>query len=154
MCCEGALKPRQEAYKWTEGKRTLRRGGKAVQLSWARNNLSELQTINLTLRFNSISIVTSAFGRSLSMSLRVSTSHPCALLAMRSQAAHRINDALAGNCDCDCDCNPFGHVLLVFSSSHAGTEFGVGAGAGHVCDRVMREGRQRSSISTRAVAKN
>lgn len=62
---------------------------------------------------------------------------------MRSQAAHRINDALAilaGNCDC----NPFGHVLLVFSSSHAG----------HVCDRVMREGRQRYSISTRAVAKN
>lgn len=73
---------------------------------------------------------------------------------MRSQAAHRINDALAlaGNCDCDCDCNPFGHVLLVFSSSHAGT--GYGAGAGHVYDRVMREGRQRSSISTRAVAKN
>lgn len=35
-----------------------------VQLSEARNNLSELQTINLTLRFNSISIVTSAFGRS------------------------------------------------------------------------------------------
>lgn len=69
---------------------------------------------------------------------------------MRSQARHSINDALAGNCDCDC--NPFGHVLLVFSSSHAGTEFG--AGAGHVCDRVMREGRQRSSISTRAVAKN
>lgn len=67
-------------------------GGRAVQLSWARNNLSELQTINLTLRFNSISIVTSAFGRSrrrrrrhrrswqlcprlsLSMSLRASTS--------------------------------------------------------------------------------
>lgn len=69
---------------------------------------------------------------------------------MRSQAAHTINDALAGNCDC----NPFGHVLLVFSSSHAGTEFEAGAGAGHVCDRVMREGRQRSSISTRAVAKN
>lgn len=65
-----------------------------MQLSWARNNLSELQTINLTLRFNSISIVTSAFGRSrsrrrrrswhlclrrshsgsLSMSLRASTS--------------------------------------------------------------------------------
>lgn len=66
MCCEGALKPRQEAYKWTEEKRTLRRGRKAVKLSWARNNLSELQTINLTLRFNSISIVTSAFGRSRS----------------------------------------------------------------------------------------
>lgn len=70
---------------------------------------------------------------------------------MRSQAAHRINDALAilaGNCDC----NPFGHVLLAFSSSHAGT--GSAAGSGHVCDRVMREGRQRYSISTRAVAKN
>lgn len=91
MCCEGALKPSQEAYKWTEGVRTEKgEWGRAVQLSWARNNLSELQTINLTLRFNSISIVTSAFGRSrrrrcrrswhlcprrsLSVSLRASTS--------------------------------------------------------------------------------
>lgn len=119
-----------------------------VQLSWARNNLGELQTINLTLRFNSISIVTSAFGRSRRRhrhshrrwrSLTVSACPYAHRILVQfwqcAQACHlpaqRINDA-------DCGCNPFGHVLAPLMPHPAPC----------VCNRVMREGRQRYSISS------
>jgi len=83
----------------------------------ARNNPAELQTINLTLRFNSISIVTSAFGpyagakENRANQQRQGHCSLCALhfrqCAPLRRATCRIND---------CGCNPFANLMKPFKS--------------------------------------